>query len=101
MKKTKEKLSASKKGGKNPNSRKVKCYNITTNEEFHFDSLSEMKMFFGETNHNFITRRCNNITKCLYKQIWKIAYEENDYFEMSVEKNNANSKRILVKNLET
>lgn len=101
MEKTKEKLSASKKGDKNPNSKKVKCYNIITNEEFHFNTLAEMKEFFGETNHNFITRRCNNITKCLYKQVWKIAYEENNYFEMSIEKNNAKSKRILVKNLET
>lgn len=42
MKIIKEKIRQTKLGGKNPQSRKVKCLNTETNEEFHFDSLSEM-----------------------------------------------------------
>lgn len=98
---TKEKLSISKLGGKNPNAKGVKCYNIKTQEEFHFSSLSEMQKFFNETNHNFITRRCKGTTKCLYKQLWKIAYENENYLDYTIEKNNRKSKRILVKNLKT
>lgn len=65
---TKEKLSQGKMGGKNPRARLVKCKNINTQEELHFKSFSEMKEYFNETQHNFITRRCNHITKCLYKK---------------------------------
>ena len=62
-----EKIRVSKLGGKNPNARKVKCKSIKTQEEYHFNSLAEMQTFFGENQHNFITRRCNHQTKCLYK----------------------------------
>lgn len=98
---TKEKLSFSKQGGKNPNAKAVKCYNIKTNEEFFFNSLAEMQKFFNEKNHDFITRRCSGKTKCLYKQLWKIAYKDAEYLENTMEKNNAKSKRVLIKNLET
>lgn len=98
---TKEKLSQAKMGGKNPASRKVKCKNINTNEELHFDSYSEMQDYFGENNHNFITRRCRDITKCLYKKEWAIAYEENEYNNFTKEKNNSRSKKIKVIDLNT
>ena len=62
------KIRESKLGGKNPNAKKVKCLNIETDEEYHFDSLSEMKEFFNEKNHNFITKRCSGATKCLYNK---------------------------------
>ena len=37
MKKISDKIRQSKLGGKNPHSTKVKCKNINTNEEYHFD----------------------------------------------------------------
>lgn len=98
----KEKISNGKLGSKNPNARKVKCKNVETNEEFHFDSQAEMRDFFNETNHVFISKRCLGKIKSLYKGIWQIAFEENEYNEEATPyKNNYRAKRVLVKNLET
>ena len=92
-----EKIRVSKLGGKNPNARKVKCKSIKTQEEYHFNSLAEMQTFFGENQHNFITRRCNHQTKCLYKEEWFIAYEDEDYDkDISIYKNNSRAKQIKV-----
>lgn len=75
----KEKIRNSKLGGNNPNATSVKCKNINTNEEYHFTSQSEIQAFFNETNHQFCSRRCRGQIKCLYKNEWLIAYEQNDY----------------------
>ena len=74
-----QKIKASKIGGNNPNARKIKCKNINTGEELHFNSASECKEYFNETNHNFAIRRCRKYVRSLYKQEWLIAYEENEY----------------------
>lgn len=79
MKAIKEKIRQSKLGGKNPNATGVKCKNVNTNEEYHFESQSEMQAFFGESNHQFCSRRCLGSIKCLYKNEWLIAYENADY----------------------
>ena len=81
MNEIKEKIRQSKLGGKNPHSTKVKCKNVYTNEEYHFNSQKEMQDFFKESNHQFISRRCLGKIKCLYKNEWKIAYENNEYPE--------------------
>ena len=75
----KEKIRESKLGEKNPNATGVKCKNINTNEQYHFGSQSEMQTFFNETNHQFCSRRCRGEIKCLYKNEWIIAYQQNDY----------------------
>lgn len=75
----KQKLSNSKKGEKNPNATGVKCKNVNSNEEYHFGSQSEMQAFFKEKNHQFISRRCRHEIKCLYKNEWLIAFENDDY----------------------
>ena len=62
-----EKIRASKLGANNPNATGVKCKNINTNEEYHFGSQSEMQQFFNESNHQFITRRCNHTIKKLFR----------------------------------
>ncbi len=97
----KNKLSESKKGGKNPNSHKVKCKSILTKEEHIFDSLAEMAAFFNTSNHSFITSRCTGKITCLYKKEWMIAYAENDYNSMTVEKGNHRAKQIVVTDLKT
>lgn len=79
MKIIKEKLRQSKMGSKNPHSTKVKCRNINTKEEYHFDTQKQMQDFFKESNHQFISRRCLGRIKKLYKNEWQIAYEENEY----------------------
>ena len=62
-----EKIRASKLGANNPNAIGVKCKNINTNEEYHFESQSEMQQFFNESNHQFISRRCNHTIKKLFR----------------------------------
>lgn len=99
LKEIKQKISSSKKAGKNPQATAVKCRNINTDEEYYFDSISEMQAFFNETNHNFITRRCLGQTKCLYRKQWQIAYANENYPEYSVNKNNARARKIQVTNL--
>lgn len=75
----KEKIRQNKIGGNNPQATGVKCKNINTNEEYHFGSQSEMQTFFNESNHQFCSRRCRKEIKCLYKNEWLIAYEQDDY----------------------
>lgn len=79
MKKIGDKIRQSKLGGKNPHSTKVKCKNINTNEEYHFDCQADAQKFFNETNHQFISRRCRHQIKCLYRNEWLIAYENENY----------------------
>ena len=74
-----EKIRESKMGGKNPHATAIKCKNIHTQEEYHFGSQSEVQAFFNETNHQFVSRRCRGMIKCLYKDAWIFAYEENEY----------------------
>lgn len=75
----KEKIRKSKVGSNNPNAVPVKCKNVNTNEEYHFGSAAEMQLFFNYSNHNFITRRCKHDIKCLFKDEWAIAYEDENY----------------------
>lgn len=77
----KDKIRASKLGGNNPQSTGVKCKNIHTDEEYHFGSQSEMQAFFNESNHQFCSKRCRKEIKCLYKNEWLIAYENENYPE--------------------
>lgn len=95
----KEKIRQTKIGSKNPNARTVKCKNIKTEEEFHFNSISEMQDFFQEDNHQFIVRRCRHEIQSLYKELWAIAYEEDEYFDFSVQKKTNKHKQVEVVNL--
>lgn len=79
LNKISSKIKQGKIGGKNPNARKIKCKNVITNKELHFDSASECQHYFNESNHNFIIRRCMHTVRSLYKNEWMFAYEENDY----------------------
>lgn len=97
----KEKISISKKGGLNPKSVKIKCKNITTNEELFFTSLAEGRNYFKEKDHNFITRRVTKKTKCLYKKQWLFAYQNEEYPEYTIEKNNHRKRKLKVTILET
>lgn len=95
MDEIKEKIRQSKLGGKNPQARKVKCKNVNTNEEYHFDSYEDCVKFFNETNHSFITKRCREQMKYLYKREWVFAYEEKDYITDYYSKKKQNRKRHI------
>lgn len=100
MKKISNKISKTKLKDKNPNARRVKCKNMITNEEYHFNSFIEMQEFFNEKNHSFITERCYNQIAFLYKGKWNIAFEENDYStDVTFYKNNNKSVKIFVEDL--
>lgn len=98
LKAIREKISASKMGGLNPQAKKVKCKNINTDEELHFNSLSEAQAYFCETNHNFITRRCRGTIKCLFRKEWMFAYEDEEYSQdntITVKHGRAKSIKVL------
>lgn len=101
MNEIKDKIRISKIGGKNPNSRKVKCLNVCTCEEYHFDSIEDMVKFFNVSNHTQIERRCNGKIRCLFQGTWLIAYEENQYMRTSYEPLRKNKTKINVINTET
>lgn len=98
----KQKISASKLGGKNINAKQIKCKNIKTNEELFFDSLSECRDYFGETNHQFVSRRCMKKVRCLYKKEWMFAYLNDEYDDMmTTEPIKRTRCHIVVINLQT
>ena len=66
----KEKIRVTKLGSLNPMARPIKMLNIKTNQELHFGSAAEARDYFGETNHNFVTRRCQHKAKYLYRGEW-------------------------------
>lgn len=93
----KDKIRKSKTGGKNPNARKVKCKNLQTNEEKHFNSMAEMQKYFKEKNHQFISRRCLGKIKSLYRGEWIIGYENKPYNQDFTQFKNINkSQKIFV-----
>ena len=58
-----KKLSKSKCGKNNPNSRPVKIFNETTGEVKIFDSMHEAKQFFNLKGHGTIISRCRGYQK--------------------------------------
>lgn len=91
----KEKIRQSKLGGKNPKATGVKCKNINTQEEYFFDSQSEMQKFFNESNHQFCSRRCLGTIKSLYKNEWLIAYSNSEYPKDYTQKARITSQKSL------
>lgn len=75
----KNKIRQTKLGDKNPQSRKYKCRNIITGEELHFNTAKECMLYFGEKNHNFVTRRALHKISYLFRGEWQISYEEEEY----------------------
>ena len=97
-----EKIRQTKLGGKNPHARAVKCRNIKTNEELHFESLSKMQEYFKETNHAAIGKRCSGKIKSLYKKDWQVAYENTEFSnDIKIGRATYNSKDIKVIELDT
>lgn len=67
--------------GNNPMSTKVKAKNIETGEILHFESFSACQEYFGDKNHNFITRRVEGKTTFAYRNTWIFAYEDGEFSE--------------------
>jgi group I intron endonuclease len=95
-----DRIRESKLGAKNPHSRKVKCRNEWTGEEFFFDTLKECQEFFGEKSHRFISARLNHNIGSLYLAEWNFAYQGEPYGEL-VERVNKRGCEVIVTDLET
>lgn len=100
MRKICKKISDSKIGALNPNSRKIKCLNIFTGEELTFDTLKDCQEYFGENTHRFITTRVTHQTKSLYLSEWNIAYFDEPYSDLK-EHVDKRGTEIIVTNLFT
>lgn len=97
-----EKIRISKLGKKNPHHKKVKCLNILTGEELHFDTVRECMEHFGEKHNSFIIRRCKRKVLFLYKCKWLFAYETDDYPKVYRRyKRTSRSRRVFVTDLKT
>lgn len=96
----KEKIRQTKIGDNNPNAKSIKCFNVVTQEELFFDTVCKCQKYFNEKTHRFITTRVTNTTKTLYKDVWKIAYVENEYGEY-LPKGHKKGISLKVLNLET
>lgn len=95
----KSKISESRIGANNPNAKSVKCKNVVSGEELHFQTVRECQEYFQERTHRFITTRVNEKTRSLYKGEWAIAYEDKEYkYEAVV---NKRGRKVDVKDLTT
>lgn len=77
----KTKIRNSKLGNKNPNACGIKCFNIVTNQELRFSTVEECQKHFGESTHRFITTRVTGKVQGLFRNEWKIAYLDKEYFD--------------------
>ena len=74
MKIIKEKIRASKLGGKNPHARKIKMIDIVNNEEKIFDSQQECADYLNLSSHMPISRRCRGTIKSPLNNKYKFEY---------------------------
>lgn len=96
-----ERIRESKLGGKNPHSRKIKCRSEVSGEELIFDTMKECQDYFGETNHQFISRRVNHDIHSLYWREWNFAYLEEPYAELEEYPIRKTRMKLLVTDLNT
>lgn len=96
-----DKIRATKIGSLNPNSRKIKCRSELTGEELIFDTMKECQEYFGEVNHQFISRRVLGAINSLYLTEWNFAYLEDPYRELEEYPIRKTRMRLLVTDLNT
>ena len=96
-----DRIRESKLGSKNPHSRKIKCRSEATGEELIFDTMKECQEYFGETNHQFVSRRVNHDIHSLYWGEWNFAYLEEPYAELEEYPIRRTRMRLLVTDLNT
>ena len=73
--KIKQKISDSKRGGKNPQAVPVIAHNVRTGETLMFDSVQECSDALGCQTHDAVSRRCGGIIKKLYHDEWEFHYK--------------------------
>ena len=73
-----KKISESKLGGKNPNSRKVKVIDLVQHSEFVFSSMAEAAQYLSLDSHMPVSRRCRGYTKSPLKNRYLFEYYDNE-----------------------
>lgn len=96
-----DRIRESKLGAKNPHSRKVKCRSEVSGEELIFDTMKECQEYFGESNHQFVSRRVNHDIRSLYWREWNFAYLEEPYTEMEEYPIRKTRMKLLVTDMNT
>lgn len=81
MKETRDKLSKSKMGRANGMSKQIKAKNVTTGQEYVFDSLHACLEFLGIKNKSTVSDRASGKCNTLWRNEWMFAYEGCDYSE--------------------
>ena len=74
MKNIKDKIRATKLGGKNPNARKVKMIDLVNNIEMIFNSQKECADYLNLSSHMPISRRCRGYTKSSLNNQYQFEY---------------------------
>ena len=96
-----ERIRETKLGALNPHSRKIKCRSEVSGEEIIFDTMKECQEYFGEANHQFVSRRVNHDIHSLYWREWNFAYFEEPYCELEEYPIRRTRVRLLVTDLKT
>lgn len=92
-----KKISESKKGEKNPRSRKIKAIDIIDKKEYCFGSIMECVRTLNFSNHCCITKRANGKIKSLYKKRWLFNWMD----DKKLNGNISNNKKIKAINIIT
>ena len=74
-----KKISKTKQGGLNPNATAIKCRNVDTNEILHFSCVEDACKYFSEKHHATFCSRYRGIIKKLYKEVWQIVREQDEF----------------------
>ena len=75
----KNKISLANLGENNGMARPIKCRNIYTGEELHFDTVISCATYFELISKNPIAFRLSGRVKSLFHDCWEVAYEDDNY----------------------
>lgn len=97
-----KKISKTKQSGLNPNATAVKFRNVDTNEILHFSCVEDACRHFNEKHHITFCRRYEGKVKQLYKEVWQIVKEQDEFPETFVRKTrHPRSHTLKIIDLET
>lgn len=97
-----DRLRSSKTGANNPQSKQIKAMSSKTGEIMFFESMADCRDYFGELNHQFVSRRCLGKIRCPYKDEWLFAFADEDFdLREAPPKMNKTRRHIRVTDLET
>lgn len=79
LNKIKKQISLKNSGINNGMSKQIKCKSIYTDNEYHFNTLTECLKFFNMKSKGFILSRVRKENKILWRNEWLFAFEDDIY----------------------